>query len=67
MQKDLVVNVVLSIQAKNHGKKWEAYFDNSREHSHLDAVEWAKQGESLGAGEIIVTSVDREGTGKGSI
>ena len=57
--------MVLSIQAKNHGKKWEAYFDNGREHSHLDAIEWAKQGENLGAGEIIVTSVDREGTGKG--
>jgi len=57
--------MVLSIQAKNHGNHWEAYFDNGREHSGLDAIEWAKKGEELGAGEIILTSVDKEGTAKG--
>jgi len=57
--------MVLSIQAKYSGDHWEAYYDNGREHSHLDAIEWAKKGEDLGAGEIMLTSVDQEGTAKG--
>jgi imidazole glycerol-phosphate synthase subunit HisF len=57
--------MVLSIQAKRHANYWEAYYDNGREHSHLDVVEWAKKGEALGAGEIMLTSVDKEGTAKG--
>lgn len=57
--------VVLSIQAKDYSTHWEAYYDNGREHSGLDVVEWAKKGEALGAGEIMLTSVDREGTTKG--
>jgi cyclase len=57
--------VVLSIQAKKRTLGWEAYYDNGRERSGLDALEWAKEGQQLGAGEIILTSVDREGTKKG--
>ncbi|HYH23023.1 MAG TPA: imidazole glycerol phosphate synthase subunit HisF [Azospirillum sp.] len=58
--------VVLSIEAKRNGKGgWEAYTDNGREHTGLDAVEWARRGQALGAGEILVTSVDQEGTRKG--
>jgi len=57
--------MVLSIQAKRQANHWEAYYDNGREHSHLDAVEWAQKGEELGAGEIMLTSVDKEGTAKG--
>ncbi|WP_035691804.1 imidazole glycerol phosphate synthase subunit HisF [Azospirillum halopraeferens] len=58
--------VVLSIEAKQDGKGgWEAYTDNGREHTGLDAVAWARRGQELGAGEILVTSVDREGTRKG--
>ena len=57
--------MVLSVQAKQSGSSWEAYFDNGREHSGLDVIEWAKKGEVLGAGEILLTSVDREGTAKG--
>ena len=56
--------MVLSIQAKWQGDHWEAYYDNGREHSYLDVVEWAKKGAELGAGEIILTSVDKEGTYK---
>lgn len=58
--------MVLSIEAKrtNEGR-WEAYTDNGREHTGLDVVEWAKRGVELGAGEILLTSVDREGTRKG--
>lgn len=58
--------MVLSIEAKrNKTGGWEAYFDNGREHTGLDAVAWAKQGCDRGAGEILLTSVDREGTAKG--
>lgn len=58
--------VVLSIEAKKQNDgRWEAYTDNGRERTGLDAVEWAKKGESLGAGEILLTSVDREGTRRG--
>jgi cyclase len=58
--------MVLSIEAKEIGpQRWEVYTDNGRERTGLDVIEWAKQGVSLGAGEILLTSVDREGTRKG--
>jgi len=58
--------MVLSIEAKKVGPgKWECYTDNGREKSGLDAVHWARQGEELGAGEILVTSVDNDGTRAG--
>jgi imidazole glycerol-phosphate synthase subunit HisF len=58
--------MVLSIEAKQVGEsRWEVYTDNGRERSGLDVVEWAKQGVDMGAGEILLTSVDREGTRKG--
>lgn len=58
--------MVLSIEAKQVGEgRWEAYTDNGREHTGLDVLEWAQRGVELGAGEILLTSVDREGTRKG--
>lgn len=58
--------MVLSIEAKRVGeKRWEAYTDNGRERTGLDVVEWAVKGAELGAGEIMLTSVDQEGTRKG--
>jgi imidazole glycerol-phosphate synthase subunit HisF len=58
--------MVLSIEAKKKGMNcWEAYIDNGREHTGMDVVEWAVRGAKLGAGEILVTSVDQEGTRKG--
>jgi len=57
--------IVPSVQAKRHAQGWEAYCDQGREHTNLDAVEWSRYGEKLGAGEILVTSVDQEGTKKG--
>jgi len=58
--------IVLSIEAKLVGvNRWEAYTDGGREHSGLDVVEWANRGVALGAGEILVTSIDREGTRRG--
>ncbi len=58
--------MVLSIEAKKVGPgKWECYTDNGRERSGLDAVQWAVRAEELGAGEILVTSVDNDGTRAG--
>ena len=58
--------MVLSIEAKRRPSGgWEPYTDCGREHSGLDAIEWARRGVELGAGEILVTSIDREGTKKG--
>lgn len=59
-------NLVISIEAiKQVDGKYYAFTDNGREKTGLEVISWAKQVESLGAGEIILTSVDREGTGKG--
>lgn len=58
--------MVLSIEAKQQGAgHWEVYTDCGRERTGLDVVEWARKGESLGAGEILLTSIDREGTRQG--
>lgn len=57
--------VVLSIEAKRQGSGWEAYCDNGRERTGLDVVRWSRRGEALGAGEILLTSVDQEGTRAG--
>jgi len=57
--------MVLSVQAKRVGEHWEAYYDNGRERSGIDVLEWVLRGEELGAGEIMLTSVDQEGTAKG--
>lgn len=58
--------MVLSIEAKrNQAGGWEVFTDNGREHSGMDVVAWAVRGAELGAGEILLTSVDQEGTGRG--
>ena len=58
--------VVLSIEAKSRQDgTWECYTDNGRERTGLDVLEWARRGQELGAGEVLITSVDREGTRKG--
>lgn len=58
--------MVLSLEAKRCGTgKWEVYTDCGREKTGVDAVEWARRGVDLGAGEVLVTSIDQEGTRKG--
>lgn len=58
--------VVLSIEAKRlAAQRWEVLVDNGREKTGMDVIEWARRGEQLGAGEILLTSVDQEGTRKG--
>ncbi len=58
--------VVVAIDARQSGPgKWEVFSHGGRTNTGLDVIEWAKQMESLGAGEILLTSMDRDGTGKG--
>ena len=58
--------VVLSVEAKQLGRdRWEVMTNGGREKSGLDVLAWIKQAEKLGAGEVLLTSVDREGTRKG--
>ena len=58
--------IVISIEAKSiEENKWEVYCENGREKTGLDALEWAKEVAELGAGEIFLTSIDKEGVCKG--
>lgn len=58
--------MVLSVEAKQIADgRWEVFVDNGRERTGLDVLEWVGRGVALGAGEILLTSVDREGTRKG--
>lgn len=57
--------IVVAIDAKRSQKGWEVYIHGGRTPTGLDAVEWAKRVEGLGAGEILLTSMDADGTKKG--
>jgi cyclase len=57
--------IVGSIEAKKRGNSWEAYINYGREQTGVDVVDWACKLEDLGIGELLITSVDKEGTKKG--
>jgi cyclase len=57
--------VVLSVDVKRKGAGWEAYVRGGRGATGMDAAEWVSKAVSLGAGEILVTSIDRDGTCSG--
>ncbi len=57
--------VCVSIEAKRTQTGWEAYTDNGREKTGKDAIRWAHEAVELGAGEILITSIDQDGTLKG--
>lgn len=58
--------VVLSVEATRHENgEWGVYTDNGREKTQYEVKEWVSKAVELGAGEIMLTSVDKEGTGKG--
>jgi len=58
--------IVISVEAKRSAPgRWEAYTDNGRERTGLEAVDWIRRAVDLGAGEVLLTSVDQEGTRKG--
>jgi len=54
--------IVVAIDAKKNGNKWEVFTHGGRNNTNLDAIEFAKKMEDNGAGELLVTSMDRDGT-----
>ncbi len=57
--------IVIAIDAKKRGEGWEVYTHGGRFPTGIDAVSWAKRVEEMGAGEILLTSMDRDGTKDG--
>jgi cyclase len=58
--------IVIAIDAKKIGEdKWEVYIESGKKPTGIDVIEWAKKVENLGAGEILLTSIDRDGTQDG--
>ncbi len=57
--------IVVAIDAKKNKSSWEVFINGGRVETGIDAIQWAKKVEKLGAGEILLTSMDRDGTKKG--
>src|SRR5688572_430109 len=57
--------IVVAIDAKQQGDSWQVFTHGGRKATGLDAVQWAKRMEAAGAGEILLTSMDRDGTRDG--
>jgi cyclase len=57
--------VVVAIDARSTGGAWEVYVNGGRVATGIDVLEWAKRAERLGAGEILLTSMDKDGTKEG--
>jgi imidazole glycerol-phosphate synthase subunit HisF len=57
--------IVVAIDAKKSGSSWEVFTHGGRKATGLDAIEWARRMEEAGAGEILLTSMDRDGTRDG--
>lgn len=57
--------LVASIEAKRQGDRWEVYINNGREPTGKDVLEWSKELEQRGVGELLITSIDQEGTQRG--
>ncbi len=57
--------IVIAIDAKRKGESWEVFIHGGRTPTGIDAIRWAKRMEELGAGEILLTSMDRDGTKDG--
>lgn len=57
--------VVVAVDARRTGDAWNVYVRGGREDTGIDAIEWMQRVEELGAGEIMLTSMDRDGTGEG--
>ena len=57
--------VVVAIDAKRKGKRWEVCIEGGRKPTGIDVLKWSKKAEKLGAGEILLTSIDKDGTKEG--
>ncbi len=60
-------SIVVNIEVKKFdNNKWEVFITNGRDRTGIEIIDWMKKCESLGAGELMITSIDNEGTGNGS-
>ena len=57
--------IVVAIDAKKHGSSWNVYVHGGRKDTGIDALKWAEKAAEMGAGEILLTSMDRDGTKSG--
>jgi len=57
--------IVGSVVARRHRYRWEAFVDNAKHRTHKDALDWAKELEQAGVGEIMITSIDNDGRQNG--
>lgn len=57
--------IVLAVDVKRHGNSWRVYIKGGREDTGLDALDWIRAGEQRGAGEILLTSMDGDGSKNG--
>ncbi|MFM7457513.1 MAG: imidazole glycerol phosphate synthase subunit HisF [bacterium] len=57
--------IVLAVDVKRHGNSWRVYVKGGREDTGLDAIDWIRAGEQRGAGEILLTSMDGDGSKNG--
>ncbi|MBI1852721.1 MAG: imidazole glycerol phosphate synthase subunit HisF [Planctomycetes bacterium] len=57
--------VVVAVDARVEGAGWTVHTHGGTKNSHIDAITWGQEAEAQGAGEILLTSLDREGTGRG--
>lgn len=57
--------IVVAIDARRSGTSWEVYINGGRTPTGIDAIEWARRAAALGAGEILLTSMDKDGTADG--
>lgn len=57
--------LIVAIDARRTGDSWEVFINSGTKSANIDAVDWAKEVEKLGAGEILLTSMDRDGTKDG--
>lgn len=54
--------IVLAVDARRNGSRWEVFVNGGRVRTGIDVIEWARRGVELGAGEILLTSMDADGT-----
>lgn len=57
--------IVGSVVARRNRNRWEVFRDNAKHRTHIDAIEWAEKLESQGVGELMVTSIDKDGLMRG--
>ncbi|HLV00183.1 MAG TPA: HisA/HisF-related TIM barrel protein, partial [Acidobacteriota bacterium] len=57
--------IVLAVDVKKVGPRWKVFIGGGRFETERDALEWMEEGESLGAGELLLTSMNRDGTREG--